>query len=175
MEIKIGDHLVVHSYKHDESLHRVWAKATVIDQSKNHIVLANRRTKVIEANGRFWYTKEPSVTWFFKDAWFNIIGIIRKDGIYFYCNIASPYLIDEEALKYIDYDLDIKVFPSLQYHVLDRKEYSRHQNTMDYPDDLMTILDQEVAKLKQWIENAQGPFTPGLVNQLYDRYKLIRD
>ncbi len=174
MNIKIGDPLVVQSYKHDETLHRIWAKATVIDLTDDHIVLANRRTKVIEANGRFWYTKEPSVTWFFKNTWFNIIGIVRKDGIYFYCNIASPYVIDHEALKYIDYDLDIKVFPNLSYQVLDRKEYSRHQDTMDYPEALMRILDLEVKRLKSWIEEAKGPFTPGLVPQLYDRYKLIR-
>ena len=28
----------------------------------------------------------------------------------YYCNMASPYYLDEEALKYIDYDLDVKVF-----------------------------------------------------------------
>ena len=42
--------------------------------------------------------------------WFNIIAMIRDNGVSYYCNLASPYVMDEEALKYIDYDLDVKVF-----------------------------------------------------------------
>ncbi|MCK5762131.1 MAG: DUF402 domain-containing protein, partial [Candidatus Izimaplasma sp.] len=102
----VNQDIQIQSYKHDESLHRIWEKATVLFSDENRTIVANRRTKVIEANGRFWHTREPSITWFFKDRWFNIIGIIKRDGVAYYCNIASPYLIDDEALKYIDYDLD---------------------------------------------------------------------
>ena len=37
-------------------------------------------------------------------------------------------LCDEEALKYIDYDLDIKVYPNGKYHLLDEDEYEQHMN-----------------------------------------------
>ena len=47
-----------------------------------------------------------------KDRWFNIIGQLKDYGIYFYCNIATPYIIDEKVIKYIDYDLDLRVFPN---------------------------------------------------------------
>ena len=40
-----------------------------------------------------------------------MITQLKKDGVYYYCNLASPALYDREAIKYIDYDLDIKVFP----------------------------------------------------------------
>ena len=36
--------------------------------------------------------------------------MIRDNGVSYYCNLASPFHIDQEALKYIDYDLDVKVF-----------------------------------------------------------------
>ena len=35
--------------------------------------------------------------------------MIRDNGISYYCNMASPYYLDKEALKYIDYDLDVKI------------------------------------------------------------------
>ena len=47
-------------------------------------------------------------------------------GIYYYCNLSSPFVCDEEALKYIDYDLDIKVYPNGKYHLLDEDEYEQH-------------------------------------------------
>lgn len=174
MDLNLGQSLVVQSYKHDERLHRIWAKATVIDYSQDQIILANKRTKVIEANGRFWYTKEPSVTWFFKDHWFNVIGIIRPSGIFYYCNLASPYVIDEEALKYVDYDLDIKVNKNMSFKVLDRKEYRRNVQSMKYPKQLQDFLESEKERLKEWIETRQGPFTGGLVEQLYNRFKIMQ-
>ncbi len=166
-----GAPMVVHSYKHDGNLHRIWTTSRVVKHEENAIVLANRRTKVIESTGRFWFTKEPSVTWFFKENWFNVIGILRPNGTYYYCNIASPFVVDDEALKYVDYDLDVKVFPDGSYEILDRKEYERHKEHMDYPDDLKSILEKELQKLKTLIENKEGPFEEGLAEDYYKIYE----
>ena len=170
MEYNQWDSIVVQSYKHNTKLHRIWAHATIIDKQDDYIVLANYRTKVIEANGRFWYTKEPSITWFFKDCWFNVIGILRPTGIFYYCNIASPYLIDDEALKYIDYDLDVKVTPDYSYTILDRKEYNKHKVKMEYSKDLKNILEEELKLLKALIEEKAGPFKVGIVEHYYQVY-----
>ena len=168
---KVYQNIQIHSYKHDESLHRIWEKATVLEITDEQIIVANRRTKVIESTGRFWHTREPSVTWFFKDRWFNIIGIIKKDGIHFYCNIASPYLIDDEALKYIDYDLDIKVIDDFSYNVLDRNEYNKHKERMDYPSELKEILELELNALKLLIDQRKEPFNKELVRKWYKIYE----
>ncbi len=170
MDLKLWDSIVVHSYKHNTKLHRIWAHATVIDTQDDHVVIANYRTKVIEANGRFWYTKEPSVTWFFKERWFKVIGILRPTGIFYYCNIASPSIIDDEAFKYIDYDLDVKVSPDYSYTILDRKEYNKHKIKMEYPGELKTILEKELSVLKTLIEEKQGPFKEGIVEHYYKLY-----
>ena len=160
----------IQSYKHDESLHRIWEKATVIEETEDYIVVVNRRTKVIESNGRFWHTREPSVTWFYKNHWYNIIGIIKPDGIHFYCNIASPYVIDDEALKYIDYDLDIKVVDDFSYNILDRNEYNRHKVLMKYSPKLRKILEAELDALRLMIENRENPFNHDLIKSYYNIY-----
>lgn len=170
MELLIGKDIQIQSYKHDESLHRIWEKATVVEQTDEYVIVINKRTKVIEANGRFWHTREPSVTWFFNDRWFNIIGILKKDCIHFYCNIASPFLMDEEALKYIDYDLDIKVVEDFSYTTLDRNEYNKHKAKMEYPTKLKAILEQELQALKMMIEQRKYPFNHDLVKRYYQEY-----
>lgn len=170
MELQKGQDIQIQSFKHDETLHRIWEKATVIDVLENGVVVANKRTKVIESNGRFWHTREPSVTWFFTNKWYNIIGIIKNDEIHYYCNIASPYVADEEALKYIDYDLDIKVINDFSYKTLDRNEYNKHQRKMEYPQKLKKILEQELLNLKQLIINNEGPFNHKVVMDYYNDY-----
>ena len=47
-------------------------------------------------------------------------------------HISSPTLYDGEALKYIDYDLDLKVFPDNNYRVLDEEEYKQHAKPVSY-------------------------------------------
>jgi protein associated with RNAse G/E len=170
MKVEPYSDIQIQSYKHNESLHRIWEKATVIEQSDNHVVVVNKRTKVIESNGRFWHTREPSVTWFYKERWFNIIGIVKNDEIHFYCNIASPYIIDDEALKYIDYDLDIKVIDDFSYHVLDRNEYNKHKTKMNYSSKLKNILETELELLKTMIDNRKDPFNHETIKEYYNRY-----
>ena len=70
--------------------------------------------------------------------------MIRKTGVYYYCNIASPTLYDGEALKYIDYDLDVKVFPDGDKKLLDVEEYEQHKRKMNYSDDIDFILKENV-------------------------------
>ena len=114
--INIGDKLQIHCYKHNGKIHRVWDEAVVLDVQKEYVVFGNSRTQVIEASGNYWRTKEPAVLYFFKDKWFNIIAQMKKDGIYYYCNIASPYIIEDNTIlkinnnKNISEDLDYEMY-----------------------------------------------------------------
>lgn len=173
MNLPVGKPVTVQSYKHDRSLHRVWSQATVLHDDETVAIVANERTKVIEANGRFWFTKEPSVTHFYKDRWYNVIGIIKDDAITYYCNLSSPALVDAEAIKYIDYDLDVKVAADGSFTVLDQNEYRKHAQQMGYPADLCAILEAEFAALQESIRRREDPFRPETIAGWYAKYQSI--
>ena len=165
--------VVLHSYKHDKTLHRVWKTETIIDENEEYIIIANKRTKVVESNGRVWYTKEPSVAILFKKHWYNVIGIIKKTGVSFYCNLSSPILRDKEALKYIDYDLDIKIKKNMNYNIVDKFEFDRNKESMKYPEDIIKILNLELEDLIRRIDNRDFPFNKNTILDLYNKYKRI--
>ncbi len=171
--MKNSEVTVLQSYKHDGSLHRVWKTEVVLADNQDFIIVANKRTKVIESNGRFWYTKEPSVAFFFKNHWYNVIGIMKKGDINYYCNISSPILRDDEAIKYIDYDLDIKVDSDYHYTLLDMNEYTRNQEKMEYSDEIKSILLNELNDLKQRIEAREFPFKKENVRDWYNKFLKI--
>lgn len=173
MKLSIGSSVVVQSYKHDKSLHRIWKEATVLAEDDELVVVANKRTKVVEANGRFWYTKEPSVTFFYKKHWYNVIGIIKPSGIAFYCNLSSPVLVDDEALKYIDYDLDVKMLENRQIVLLDQNEYRKHQVLMRYPAELCRILEEESLSLQRQIQTKTYPFNQEDILKWYQKYLAL--
>lgn len=166
-----GNVIEIQSYKHDGTLHRVWDETWVLYRSTNTIIGGNHRTTVTESNGEQWYTKEPAITYFSTEKWFNVIAMLRETGVHYYCNLGSPVTWDGEALKYIDYDLDIKVFPNMSYRLLDEDEYSEHKQEMNYPDQLDHILRSHVSELIEWIEKRKGPFNQQFTDKWYDAFK----
>ena len=151
----IGDKLEIQCYKHNKKVHRAWLEAVVLDIKKDYIVCGNNKTTVIESEGTTWKTKEPAIMYFFKNKWYNIIAQMKKDGIYFYCNIATPYIIEENTIKYIDYDLDLRIFPKGDYKILDKLEYEYHKNKMNYSDDLDIVINNAMKSLiKEYVEGS---------------------
>ena len=147
---KEGENIKIQSYKHDGNIHRVWSETTILKGTEHVIIGGNDHTLVTESDGRTWITREPAIVYFHSAC-------------------------DEEALKYIDYDLDIKVYPNGKYHLLDEDEYEQHMNQMNYPHDIDIILRRNVDILQQWIEQKKGPFAPDFIKVWKERYKKIRD
>ena len=172
-QICVGDHYQIQCYKHNGKIHRSWDEAVVLDVKKDYIVFGNNKTKVIESEGTTWRTKEPAIIYFFKNKWYNIISQMKKDGIYYYCNIATPYIIEEGTIKYIDYDLDLRVFPDGGFRILDKNEYNYHKKIMHYSDELDEILKDELNILIEMKKNNQGPFNKEMINEYYAKYKEI--
>jgi uncharacterized protein len=170
-----GEKIQIHSYKHNGAIHRVWEETKVLKGTQSSIIGGNDRTLVIESDGRTWITREPAICYFDANNWFNVIGMLRQDGIHYYCNISSPFIVEDDALKYIDYDLDIKVYPDMTYMLLDEEEYERHRVAMNYPKELDVILKRNVDTLIQWIHQRKGPFAPDFVDTWYERFLTYRD
>jgi|SRR5690554_4306529 len=158
------------SYKHDGELHRVWRNVVKIYEDEHKTIIINNEVKVIDGDGRRWKTREPAVCYFFKNYWFNIISMIKRDKIVYYCNLSSPYVIDNEGLKYIDYDLDVKVFPDGEVLILDRDEYDFNIKDLHYSEKITAIIEKNLNTLIEMINNREDPFTTENVMKWYTEY-----
>jgi protein associated with RNAse G/E len=168
--IKIGDILKIQCYKHNGQVYRNWDETLVLEVNDDYIVCANNKAKVTEIDGRSWMTKEPAILFYYKKKWFNIIAQFKKNGIYYYCNVASPYLIDDSTIKYIDYDLDLRVFPDGSFRVLDRGEYDYHKVKMKYGTKIDKIVNTELNNLISDYLQKKGPFEDEYLKVYYNMY-----
>lgn len=170
MEIQEREYVYIQSYKHDGSLHRTWAKGYVIEANERRIVAVTNKTLVSESDGRKWVTREPAICFFYPDKWYNVICMIRKSGIHYYCNLASPSLYDGEAIKNIDYDLDVKVSPTGKTTLLDEDEYRQHSAEMGYSRKLDEAIHRGLDRLMVDIRLQNSPFEHREISALYDKY-----
>lgn len=170
MNLEVGQNVIIQSFKHDGSLHRSWLYSTVLEVNDNYVVVYNNKTWVIESDGRRWFTREPAICFFYTDRWYNVISMIRKNGIFYYCNLASPSLYDGEAIKNIDYDLDVKVFPDDKYIILDEDEYREHGRKMEYSKELKEVVESQMLNLIEHIKSKDSPFDTEVIQKYHEKY-----
>ncbi len=173
-EVKIGDHLNIQCYKHNEKVRCHWNEAVVLDVKPDYIVCGNNKTLVVEDTGVMWRTKEPAIVYFFKKQWFNVISQMKNDGIYYYCNIATPYIIEDNTIKYIDYDLDLRIFPDGRYKILDQREYEYHKQLMGYDEKLDQVVTEALDDLIEKYKKNYFVFNTEKNNEYCEKYFNVK-
>lgn len=171
--IKIGEKLRIVCFKHNGFLDRTSDEATVIYMDDEVLIVANDHTKLTEHNGISHCTNEPAILFFYKKKWFNVIGQLKKTGLFYYCNVATPFIIDGKCIKYIDYDLDLRVYPDGGFKVLDRNEYQYHKKIMKYNQELDKIIEKSLSELIEMKKKNEGPFKENVVKKYYEKYKTF--
>ena len=96
--------------------------------------------------------------------------MLKKDGVCYYCNIASPSIIDKDSIKYIDYDLDAKLFHDNEIRVLDEKEYLHHKNSYHYSEELDAVLKNQTKIIVERMKKRDFPFNDELINKYFNEF-----
>jgi len=159
----------VQAFKHDGFLHRQWSPAYLAEETEDYWALVSKASLVTESDGRKWMTKERAVFLLFKKRWMNVIAMFKENrGICYYVNIASPTLLDGGMLKYIDYDIDVKLYPDGVERTLDENEYERHVQTYGYPADLSQAIERSTQEVKDMIAHGEFPFKQSEIERIYN-------
>ena len=162
--------LIIQAYKHNEELHREWSHSYVLEDNNDYIIAASIRASVVESDGRKWHTKEPAIFILPKNQWFNVIAMLKEDGVSYYVNIASPSIYDKGFIKYIDYDLDVKLYGDGTVRLLDVSEYRKHAEELGYPEDIKDILSKSVDKVYKLIQEKKFPFMDEEIKKYYEQF-----
>ena len=168
--MKIGDKYKIHCYKHNGEAYQASEETIILDIKDEYIVCGNYMVDVTEPEGHSYKTKELAIIYFYKHNWFNCIAQLKSFGLFYYCNMASPYIIDDNVIKYIDYDLDLRVFPNGSFKVLDRMEYRYHKKQMHYSSRLDFILKYELGELIDMVRAKEDPFNKKTIESYHQKY-----
>ena len=163
--------IIIQAYKHNEELHRQWTHSYVLRDDEDYFVLASIRAAVVESDGRKWHTKEPAIFVLSKKNWFNVIAMLKEKGVCYYVNIASPAIFDKNFIKYIDYDLDIKLYEDGTTRLLDVSEYKKHADEQGYSEDIKEILQHSVDKVYNMINKKEFPFVDEEILNYYKKFE----
>lgn len=173
-KVSVGDNLQIQCYKHNGKIDRSGNEAVVLDIHDDYIVFGNEKVLLVDADGKTRRTREAAILYFFKDSWFNIMAQLKKNGITYYCNIATPFIIEEGTVKYIDYDLDLRIYSNRVYKVLDKMEYKYHKKIMNYSDDLQQAIKNGLDELIKLYTSGSDFFRNDINVKYYKQYLEIK-
>lgn len=164
--------IIVQAYKHDGLLHREWSPAYLVNETEDYWALASKASLVTENDGRRWMTKEHAIFILYKHEWKNIICMLKDSGICFYVNVASPTIFDGSFLRYIDYDLDVKLFPDGGIKGLDEQEFERHILTYGYQEELTSAIRKSYKEIQKEMKARVFPYNAKDVMPLFEKFVL---
>lgn len=183
--MKINHKVAVHAYKFDGCLYRTFEFPRVIFENNKYIILDLQNCRIISQgkNKKFYhsFSKRDSLWVIFKDEWYNLFVTINDvNKIIYYFNIATPYIFEEDAIKYIDLDLDIRVVDvnsQIEFvKVLDTNEFEHNAYAMLYPKKLINkaleVKDDIILKLQN--KDFQKIFNEELFAQLQPLLEIKR-
>ncbi len=96
--------------------------------------------------------------------------MIKNGGIIFYINLASPTLMAEGMLRYIDYDLDYKLYPDGHVVTLDEREHEQNKKRYHYSPDLQLALKKAAVHVLGLLDRREFPFQYDVVSAYYERF-----
>ncbi|MDR1850978.1 MAG: DUF402 domain-containing protein [Mycoplasmataceae bacterium] len=150
----------VHAYKFNGLLYRSWEFPTIIENTDKYMCIDIRKSKVIfwkKTDQKHVYStiKNQSFWYFPKNEWFNFIVATKSQKPYIYVNVSSPFIYEEDTIKFIDLDIDFKTLDvtSKEWKKLDEDEFSEHSIEYNYPQALINKINAVSEQLQTMIDN----------------------
>ena len=146
----------IQAYKYDGTLYRQWNGVRIVASSKDYVIVLLNKTKVQELKNQKWVITQPILWLFSKNNFFNATLTIKENGFYYYANLSSPFFMEDETIKYIDYDYDIKKYPGKRFSIVDHNEFVINKDW--YDEDTKKVIYQNIVKLTKMSMNKESIF-----------------
>jgi uncharacterized protein len=151
--------VTVNSRKHDGSIRRQWECDLLSVLDKEIILKGVFATSIRHNTLGTIASGTVSYEYFWTDRWYNIFRFHEPTGELrnYYCNISAPPTFRANVLDYVDLDIDVVVWPSGAYQVLDLEEFEENSIAFGYPPDVLSRASAGLTDLLTIIRSSRLP------------------
>lgn len=159
-----GSIINVQAYKYNGTLYRQWNGVKVLRNTPKHYVLWMHKTKVSEKYKHNWVYKEY-VLWFLpKKSMYNALILLKPKQNYIYINIASHPFYEDNTIKFIDFDLDVKAYPHNGITIVDGEEFKINSKEFNYGQELKNMVWKAAQEIIDKYNNNEYFFGNEVIN-----------
>ena len=173
-EVQLQHFVDVQAFKYDGTLYRQWNGTKIILDNEDYVGCLLNKTKVIEKDGQKWVIKEPTLWFFSKKNFFNTTINAKEDGLYFYTNLASPFFFEDNTIKFIDFDYDIKIYPTKPFLVVDHIDFSRNKEKW-YDENITNVIYKNIAIISQMFYMKKEIFDENYIWKMFKKMIELKE
>lgn len=156
-KLELGNFVNIQAYKYDGTLYRQWSGVKTILDNDNYVGCLLNKTKVAEKDGQKWAIKNPTLWFFSKKYFFNVTILVREEGLFYYINLASPFFFEDNTIKFIDFDYDIKIYPNKPFSIVDHVDFAKNKERW-YNKDIIDVIYKNLALITQMVHSKKDIF-----------------
>jgi protein associated with RNAse G/E len=161
--VRPGAVIQVRAFKSDGLAYRWW-RARVESCDADHIATFNRIGDVVEGTERGWKHRHNhrNIYWFGRP--YTLTEAYERDGRLkqLYVHIASPPVLEDHTLRYIDHELDVIWRPGQEPRVADQDEFivaaARYGYSPDFQAACWRAVEEALHLVSSW--KPIGPSLP---------------
>ena len=157
---QLGRPIHVVSTKYDGSAHWEFDSFFVLENGPL-VIATNFAGQQLHNKAGLWTTPFDVRNYFWSDRWYNIMRCDRPKAAgleYWYCNVTTPTLYDGENIRYVDLDLDVRVYADGRIELLDEDEFVENSQRMGYPPSVIEQARRAAAELIELATARRFPF-----------------
>lgn len=152
--------ITINSRKFDGSIRRSWTCTFLRQQESLLEFLGEFAADVQHPDLGLIKRGTVSYEFYWLDRFYNVFRFLEPDGSLrnYYCNINLPPTFANNVLDYIDLDIDILVWPSFNYQILDLDDFEENARVYAYPEEVQAKALQTLDELLSSIGAREFPF-----------------
>ncbi|BAP39447.1 DUF402 domain-containing protein [Metamycoplasma canadense] len=163
---EMGQLTSIQAFKYDGTLYRQYEGCKIVANLDDFVVVLLMKTKVQELNIN-WVVSTPVLFFFAKNKFYNASITLNENGKNnIYINLASPFFIEDQIIKYIDFDLDIKCYSEVDFNVIDWSDFKESIVKLKYPLKLIYRIYDELDFLEEQRRLKRGIFSNKLIDDI---------
>jgi protein associated with RNAse G/E len=151
--MQIGEPIHVRAYKSDSTCYRWWS-ATVESVTPDQIVVVTPAGHRVEDPSGGWISKHSIRSYYWPGKPYSLLEVYRPDGRLdeIYVNINSPVEIDDDQIRFTDYELDVSRRPPDKARLVDQDEFREAAARYGYSEEFQETC-YELARQAQELAN----------------------
>jgi protein associated with RNAse G/E len=152
--------IVINSRKFDGRIGKSWSAELI--ENRDGVIVAKGIFDFDVDHKKLGFIRRGTVSYefYWSDRWYNVFRFHEPEGKLrsFYCNFATPAVLRDGVLDYIDLDIDVLADSGLNYEVLDLDEFAERTVKYGYTKEILERSTQTVDDLISLIEKRGFPF-----------------
>ena len=152
--------IVINSRKFDGRIGKRWSAELI--ENRDGVIVAQGIFDFDVDHKKLGFVRRGTVSheFYWPDRWYNVFRFHEPEGELrsFYCNFATPAVLRNGVLDYIDLDIDVLVDTELNYDVLDLDEFAERTIKYGYTKEILERSTQTVDDLINLIKKREFPF-----------------